>query len=205
MWPLNLGSWVWQTLCRGWTVWQAEFYKPVKFLKMQWVLANVSLGCLPELSPCPMGGPVCHPWPGLTIQRHIWSTPGQTSPGIWNYTKKRGAEMRSHMNLGPGCPFLSWHVCPSTDRQFASQRATDGTLREKGSWQATHLRRRRKSPVFLTFGVQVLETCFCLNNIKYHIFLLRDSVAVCSFQFSEAYDPGQRSSSMFSRSVLPWT
>lgn len=119
--------------------------------------------------------------------------------------QKGGAEMRSHINQGPGCPFLSWHVCPSTDRQFASQRATDGTLREKGSWQATHLRRRRKSPVFLTFGVQVLGTCFCLNNIKYHIFLLRDSVAVCSFQFSEAYDPGQRSSSMFSRSVLPWT
>lgn len=205
MWPLNLGSRVWQILCRGWTVWQAEFYKPVKFLKMQRVLANVSLGCLPELSPCPMGGPVCHPWPGLTIQRHIWSTPGQTSPGIWKYTKKGGAEMRSHMNLEPGCPFLLWLVCPSKGRQFASQRGTDGTRREKEKWQAVHLRRRRKSPVFLTFGVQVLETCFCLNNIKYRIFPLRDSVVVCSFGFSGAYDLGQRSSSMFSRSILPWT
>lgn len=51
--------------------------------------------------------------------------------------QKGGAEMRSHMNLG----------------QFASQRRTDGTWREKEKWQAIHLRGRRKSPVFLTFGV----------------------------------------------------
>lgn len=143
-------------------------------------------------------------WPCLSSlartdypEAHLVYTGSNFPRNLKLHQKKGGRDEKSHKS-GAGLS-LSFMTCVPP--------AKIGSSHPRGTRMGHGWRREktRKSPVFLTFGVQALETCFCLNNIKYHIFLLRDSVAVCSFQFSEAYDPGQRSSSMFSRSVLPWT
>lgn len=99
---------------------------------------------------------------------------------------------------------LSFMTCVPQQRLAVRIPEENGWDTEGEGKLASHTsQEEEKIALFLTFGVQALETCFCLNNIKYHILLLRDSVAVCSFGFSGADDPGQRSSSMFGRSVMP--
>lgn len=113
-----------------------------------------------------------------------------------------GRDEKSHES-GAGLS-LSFMTCVPQQRQAVRIPEGDGWDTEgEGKVASRTPQKKEKVACVPHFWVQVLETCFCLNNIKYRIFPLRDSVVVCFFGFSGAYDLGQRSSSMFSRSILP--